>query len=203
MVIHHENKHTPCKPNIQITLLVTENRPLLAIRLHLLPIPYLRPMKDPDFSHITSDNTPHQVDVSTKAATHRMARAEAHVHLTNNIVERMTDRELQLPKGPVFQTAMIAGIMGAKKTADLIPLCHAIPIESIHVNIELRGTVAVITSEVKTTGKTGVEMEALTAASVAALTIYDMCKALSHDITIESIQLIEKTGGKNDFHRHA
>ncbi|MFM7234718.1 MAG: cyclic pyranopterin monophosphate synthase MoaC [Flavobacteriales bacterium] len=160
-------------------------------------------MKPSEFSHLTSDNTPHQVDVSTKAATQRRARAEAHVQLTTNIVERMTDSELHLPKGPVFQTAMLAGIMGAKRTADLIPLCHTIPIESINVNIELKGTVAVITSEVKTTGKTGVEMEALTAASVAALTIYDMCKALSHDITIGPIQLIEKTGGKNDFHRHA
>jgi cyclic pyranopterin phosphate synthase len=143
------------------------------------------------------------VDVANKQSTQRTARACARVELTPNIVTHMQNRELHLPKGPVFQTAILAGIMGAKKTADLIPLCHTLPIESVVVNIEIENNTAVITSEVKTFGKTGVEMEALTAASVAALTIYDMCKALSHDITISSIQLLEKTGGKSDYHRHA
>jgi cyclic pyranopterin phosphate synthase len=143
------------------------------------------------------------VDVANKQSTQRTASARARVELTPNIVTHMQNRELHLPKGPVFQTAILAGIMGAKKTADLIPLCHTLPIESVVVNIEIENNTAVITSEVKTFGKTGVEMEALTAASVAALTIYDMCKALSHDITISSIQLLEKTGGKSDYHRHA
>jgi cyclic pyranopterin phosphate synthase len=93
--------------------------------------------------------------------------------------------------------------MGAKKTADLIPLCHTLPIDSVKVNIELEGQTAVIFGEARTTGKTGVEMEALTAVSVAALTVYDMCKALSHDISIGPIQLMEKTGGKNDYKRNA
>jgi len=160
-------------------------------------------MKTSDFSHVSPDNQVTMVDVANKQSTQRTARASARVELTPDIVTHMQNRELHLPKGPVFQTAILAGIMGAKKTADLIPLCHTLPIESVVVNIEIENNTAVITSEVKTFGKTGVEMEALTAASVAALTIYDMCKALSHDITISSIQLLEKTGGKSDYHRHA
>jgi len=160
-------------------------------------------MKDHDFSHVTADNQVTMVDVSQKQSTQRTARASAYVELTSEILEHMQNRDLHLPKGPVFQTAILAGIMGAKKTADLIPLCHSLPIDSVTVNIEMDNNTAVITSEVKTFGKTGVEMEALTAVSVAALTVYDMCKALSHDITINSIQLLEKTGGKSDFHRHA
>lgn len=160
-------------------------------------------MKDSDFSHITPDNSPQMVDVSKKVATARYAKAEARVALPLEVTNLLVDRDLHLPKGPVFQTAILAGIMGAKKTADLIPLCHTLPIDNVQINIELIEHTAVVTSEVRTFGKTGVEIEALTAASVAALTIYDMCKALSHDITIGSIQLIEKTGGKNDFHRHA
>ena len=143
------------------------------------------------------------VDVSQKSVSQRRAIARAMVHLPENVSQGLTNGELHLPKGPVFQTAILAGIMGAKKTADLIPLCHTLPIDSVEVNIELTGNTAMITAEASTFGKTGVEMEALTAASIAALTIYDMCKALSHDITIGSIQLMEKTGGKNDFKRDA
>ncbi len=143
------------------------------------------------------------VDVSHKNLSQRSAMACAKVHLPENVAQHLMNRELHLPKGPVFQTAILAGIMAAKKTADLIPLCHTIPIDSVEINIELRDNIAFITTEVRTLGKTGVEMEALTAASVAALTIYDMCKALSHDITIGTIQLLEKTGGKNDFKRDA
>jgi cyclic pyranopterin phosphate synthase len=160
-------------------------------------------METPELSHLSADNLVNMVDVSQKQSTQRTARASARVELTNVILEHLQDRDLHLPKGPVFQTAILAGIMGSKKTADLIPLCHTLPIDSVHVHIEMENNTAVITSEVKTHGKTGVEMEALTAVSVAALTIYDMCKALSHDITIHSIQLLEKTGGKSDFHRHA
>jgi cyclic pyranopterin phosphate synthase len=160
-------------------------------------------METADFSHVSSDNQINMVDVSPKQSTHRTARAMARVELTQLIIEQMKNRDLHLPKGPVFQTAILAGIMGAKKTADLIPLCHTLPIDSVKVEIETHNTTAIITSVVKTFGKTGVEMEALTAVSVAALTIYDMCKALSHDITIGPIELMEKTGGKSDFQRHA
>ena len=156
-----------------------------------------------EFSHVSNDHQANMVDVSSKNASQRTAKARAHVLLGEDIANKLTDRELHLPKGPVFQTAILAGIMGAKKTADLIPLCHALPIDKVHINIELDNYTAIIESEVRTFGKTGVEMEALTAVSVAALTIYDMCKALSHDITISSIQLLEKSGGKNDYKRNA
>lgn len=160
-------------------------------------------METPDFSHISQDNQVSMVDVSTKAPSARSARAEARVELTAQIAAHMHNRDLHLPKGPVFQTAILAGIMGAKKTADLIPLCHTLPIDRVNINIELNNNTAIITSDVKSFGKTGVEMEALTAVSVAALTIYDMCKALSHDITISTVRLLEKQGGKSDFNRNA
>ena len=156
-----------------------------------------------EFSHLSADNQANMVDVSAKNASLRTAKARAHVLLGKDIASKMVDRELHLPKGPVFQTAILAGIMGAKKTADLIPLCHALPIDKVQINIVLENDMAIVESEVRTFGKTGVEMEALTAVSVAALTIYDMCKALSHDITISSIQLLEKSGGKNDYQRNA
>jgi cyclic pyranopterin phosphate synthase len=143
------------------------------------------------------------VDVTDKENTRRIAVAQASVHLPVAVIEQLIECDFHLPKGPVFQTAILAGVMAAKKTADLIPLCHTLPIDNVEVNIELRHNNAIITSRVKTNGKTGVEMEALTAVSVAALTIYDMCKALSHDIVISEIQLLEKTGGKSDFQRHA
>ena len=143
------------------------------------------------------------VDVAEKNNSHRTAIAQAVVMLPKVVADNLVEKDFHLPKGPVFQTAILAGIMAAKKTADLIPLCHAIPIDNVEVDIEMKNATAVITSKVKTFGKTGVEMEALTAASVAALTIYDMCKALSHDISIGPLQLLEKTGGKSDFKRHA
>ncbi len=143
------------------------------------------------------------VDVAEKNNSHRTAMAQAVVVLPQVVADNLVEKDFHLPKGPVFQTAILAGIMAAKKTADLIPLCHTIPIDNVEVDIEMKNNCAVITSRVKTVGKTGVEMEALTAASVAALTIYDMCKALSHDIAIGSVQLLEKTGGKSDFQRNA
>ncbi|MFM2202047.1 MAG: hypothetical protein RL040_1247 [Bacteroidota bacterium] len=143
------------------------------------------------------------VDVAEKRNSHRTAMAQAVVVLPQGVADNLVEKDFHLPKGPVFQTAILAGIMAAKKTADLIPLCHTIPIDNVEVDIEMKNNCAVITSRVKTVGKTGVEMEALTAASVAALTIYDMCKALSHDIAIGSVQLLEKTGGKSDFQRNA
>ena len=141
------------------------------------------------------------VDVSEKKITERIARAQAKVKLTKEIIEVIANDELITKKGPVFQTAILAGIAAAKKTYELIPLCHPLMTEDCQVKISLNKKKVIIDTMVKVTAKTGAEMEALTAASVAALTIYDMCKALSHDIIIESVQLMAKTGGKRDFKR--
>jgi len=140
------------------------------------------------------------VNVGGKAISARRAVAECKVRLTSEIMQQLDNGDLQSKKGPVFQTAILAGTMAAKKTADLIPLCHNIPLDQIKIKISPDSDHTVlIRCEAKTSHKTGVEMEALTGASVAALTIYDMCKALSHNIVIEEIILTEKTGGKSDF----
>jgi cyclic pyranopterin phosphate synthase len=141
------------------------------------------------------------VDVSDKKITHRVAQARAVVNPGKTILALVKQNELVTKKGPVFQTAIIAGVMGAKKTSELIPFCHPIALEDCQVSINIENDRIVIDTTATTTGKTGVEMEALTAASVAALTIYDMCKALSHDITIEETRLMAKRGGKKDFKR--
>ena len=135
------------------------------------------------------------VDVSDKADTARTAIAQSLVELTPAIVAAITDDNL--PKGDLYATARIAGIQAAKKCSDLIPLCHPLPLSKITVDIELQGNSLVITALCKTTGKTGVEMEALTAASVAALTVYDMCKGLDKGMIIRETKLLEKTGGKS------
>ena len=141
------------------------------------------------------------VDVSSKKATRRIAKAQAIVKVGPAIASLIKNQEIQTKKGPVFQTAIIAGVMGAKQTSSLIPLCHPIGLEDCQVAITSLQDRIMINTSATINSKTGVEMEALTAASVAALTIYDMCKALSHDIVIEEIKLIEKTGGKKDFKR--
>lgn len=141
------------------------------------------------------------VDVSAKAVTRRTARAQAVITVGNAILKQIKNNELITKKGPVFQTAIIAGVMGAKKTSELIPFCHPLGLEDCQVKITTAKNKIVITTEATVTAKTGVEMEALTAASVAALTVYDMCKALSHDMVIGEVQLLEKTGGKKDFRR--
>lgn len=141
------------------------------------------------------------VDVSAKAVTKRTARAQAIVWVGKEIVQLIKNQELTTKKGPVFQTAILAGVMAAKKTADLIPLAHPIGIEDCKINISNTADSILIESSVSIGSKTGVEMEALTAVSIAALTIYDMCKALSHDLEIREIKLLEKTGGKKDFKR--
>ncbi len=156
-------------------------------------------------SHLTAENTPQMVNVTEKQATKRIARARAVVAVGEEILRLLDEtggRELHTAKGAVFQTAVIAGIMAAKKTGDLIPLCHPLPLEHCHIEItvsEAREIVIDCTASI--TAKTGIEMEALTGASVAALTVYDMCKALSHDIVIREVKLIEKRGGKSDFVR--
>lgn len=155
-----------------------------------------------DFSHLDAAGNPGMVDVSGKVVSKRIAIAQSTVVLGEEIMRQLTGGEIQTKKGPVFQTAIIAGIMGAKKTGELIPLCHPLGLEDCKISIEVRNEQEVIiTCTASIVSKTGVEMEALTGASIAALTIYDMCKALSHDITIKETKLIEKRGGKSDFKR--
>lgn len=150
-------------------------------------------------SHVTPAGLPAMVNVSEKASTLRTARAQATVNVGKEILALLSGNEIVSKKGPVFQTAIIAGIMGAKKTSELIPLCHPIGLDDCRVDIQVKAGKVQIETTATTVGKTGVEMEALTAASVAALTVYDMCKALSHGIVIESVKLLEKRGGKSDF----
>ncbi|MDG1495683.1 MAG: cyclic pyranopterin monophosphate synthase MoaC [Porticoccaceae bacterium] len=146
-------------------------------------------------THLNANGEAHMVDVSAKSDTLRTAIAQSQVELTPAIVEAITDNSL--PKGDLFATVRIAAIQGAKKCSDLIPLCHPLPLSKITVDIELQGNSLVISALCKTTGKTGVEMEALTAASVAALTVYDMCKGLDKGMVIRETKLLEKTGGKS------
>ena len=153
------------------------------------------------FTHIDASGNPKMVDVSEKQITKRVAKAQAVVILGKEILAQIKNNELITKKGPVFQTAIIAGVMAAKKTHDLIPFCHPLALEDCQVHIEVVKKKVVITTTATFTGKTGVEMEALTAASVAALTVYDMCKALSHNIVIETVKLMAKIGGKRDFVR--
>jgi len=153
------------------------------------------------FTHIDATGNPQMVDVSEKRISKRVAKAQAVVQLGKKIVSQMKGDELITKKGPVFQTAIIAGVMAAKRTHELIPFCHPLALEDCKIRITVKKNKAIIDTEALITSKTGVEMEALTAASVAALTIYDMCKALSHNIIIEDIKLMEKSGGKKDFRR--
>ena len=154
-----------------------------------------------ELSHVDDKNRPAMVDVSGKAVTAREAHARAVVVLPKEVLAALDGDEIQSKKGPVFATAIIAGAMAAKKTHELIPFCHPLGLDNCDVAIAIDGDRAVIDCRCKVTHKTGVEMEALTGASVAALTVYDMCKALSHDIVISDTRLMMKTGGKQDFHR--
>ncbi len=154
------------------------------------------------FTHLDASGNPNMVDVSEKTITKRTARAQAIVVLNDDILRHFENDDIKTKKGSVFQTAIIAGVMAAKKTGDLIPLCHPLGLENCHISISLNTKREVVVECLATlTGKTGVEMEALTGATIAALTIYDMCKAFSHDIEIQSVKLMEKTGGKKDFKR--
>jgi cyclic pyranopterin monophosphate synthase len=154
------------------------------------------------FSHLDSNNAPVMVNVAEKSVTKRLARARAIVVVGEEIMQLLEQGEIRTAKGAVFQTAVIAGVMAAKRTGELIPLCHPLGLE--HCGIEISVNPAreiVIDCTATLTAKTGVEMEALTGASIAALTVYDMCKAVSHDIVIREIKLMEKRGGKRDFVR--
>lgn len=142
------------------------------------------------------------VDVSEKKISKRTATATSIVCIPVEVLEKLNNDEMQTKKGSVFQTAIIAGIMAAKKTGELIPLCHPLGLQNCTINIYInRQNEVVIDCTASIEAKTGVEMEALVGASVAALTVYDMCKSLSHDIVIKETKLIQKTGGKRDFKR--
>ena len=151
------------------------------------------------FSHLDADLRPTMVDVGDKSPTRRTATAEARVRFPAAVAAALRDSDLRSPKGPVFDTAIVAGVMGAKRTHELIPFCHPLGIENCRITIDLDGDAAVIRCTVSVHHKTGVEMEALTGASIAALTIYDMCKVLSHDIVISDLRLLAKEGGRSSY----
>lgn len=139
------------------------------------------------------------VDVSEKTISKRTAIAQSIVVLSADIMAQLQHGEIQTKKGPVFQTAILAGTMAAKKTSDLIPLCHPLGLDACKIEIKTADNQVIIKCTCSLSAKTGVEMEALIGASIAALTIYDMCKAFSHDIVIKETKLLEKRGGKSNF----
>ncbi len=149
-----------------------------------------------EFSHLDSKGDVKMVDVTDKTATERMAKAEGKIHLQQATIALIQDNSI--PKGNVLTTAKIAGIQSAKKTAEIIPMCHQLNLSFVDMEFELGRELVIIRSIVKTREATGVEMEALTAVSTAALTMYDMCKAVDKTMTIGAIKLVEKIGGKSD-----
>lgn len=154
----------------------------------------------PNFTHVR-EGQPTMVDITGKSSNRRTAVAEARMELGAEIIAKFQNNDIHGPKGPVFQTAIIAGTMAVKKTSDLIPFCHPLPVENCVFEIIPNETGVTLRCEVSTTGKTGVEMEAMTGASIAALTVYDMCKAMNKAIIIRDLRLISKTGGKSgDYH---
>ena len=155
-------------------------------------------MKLADFTHLNKQGEALMVDVGEKDITRRTARAFAKVKMEEETLQKLLNSELK--KGDGLATARIAGIMAAKRTWELIPLCHNIPIDSVEVTFDNNGIDELyITSTAKCSYKTGIEMEALTAATITALTVYDMCKAIDRKMEIKEIKLLEKTGGKSDF----
>ncbi len=153
------------------------------------------------FSHLDAQNRPAMVNVGDKPVTKRTAHAVACVSLPPELTALLRDGEITTKKGPIFHAAILAGVMGAKKTSELIPLCHPLALDDCQIEIKpdaARAEIA-IHCRVQTHGRTGVEMEALTGATVAALTIYDMAKAVSHGIVIKEVRLLEKSGGKRDY----
>ena len=153
-----------------------------------------------EFSHLDESGKAKMVDVGYKSVSKRTASALALVHLPEEVMMQFDGSDLKTKKGGVFQTAILAGIMASKKTSDLIPLCHPLSLDNCAVDIEIENKNELkITATASIESRTGVEMEALTAASIAALTVYDMCKAFSHKIVIKEIKLLSKTGGKSDY----
>lgn len=153
------------------------------------------------FSHVDANAAPTMVDVGDKRPTKRRASATARVRFPRKVAAILREQKFHGPKGPIFHTAIIAGVQAAKRAHELIPFCHPIGIDNCGIDISMRGSSAIIFCTVSVESKTGVEMEAICGASIAAVTIYDMCKALSHDITITDIELIEKRGGKSDMNK--
>ncbi|MEN9705040.1 MAG: molybdenum cofactor biosynthesis protein [Pseudomonadota bacterium] len=152
-------------------------------------------------THLDAANRPTMVDVGDKTITRREASAEALVDLPPDVARELRRTGHKTKKGPVFDTAIIAGTLAVKRAHELIPFCHPLPVDGVHIDVATRRGGLRITCRVTVTHRTGVEMEALTGASVAALTVYDMCKALSHDIAIGPVRLLSKRGGKRDFNR--
>ncbi len=154
---------------------------------------------DDELTHIDAEGRPRMVDVGAKAVTRRAAVAEAHVVFPAEVAAALRRDGMRSAKGSVLDTAIIAGTMAVKRTHELIPFCHPLPIERCRIAAEfITDAELVVRCEVAAVHKTGVEMEALTGASIAALTIYDMCKALSHEIVVADLHLVEKSGGKRD-----
>ena len=152
------------------------------------------------FSHINKENQPKMVDVSGKQITKRVAIAKAKMFLGREVISNFENEELNTKKGPVFQTAIVAGIQAVKKTSEIIPMCHPLLINGVDIDIQILDEQYIeVFCKVSIEGKTGVEMEALTGASATCLTIYDMCKSISQEMVIEEVKLIEKTGGKSDI----
>lgn len=151
-----------------------------------------------DLTHIDAAGHPTMVDVSEKPSTRRLAIATARVEFPPDVAATLRANGYGAKKGPIIDTAIVAGVMAAKKTHELVPFCHPLAIERCKVRVQPAGDALVVECEVGVTGRTGVEMEALTGASVAALTIYDMTKALSHAIVITAVQLVAKRGGRRD-----
>lgn len=152
-------------------------------------------------SHVDAHNRPTMVNVGSKQSSSRSAHARSFMRLPGEVLQLLNNGEINSKKGPVFSTAIVAGVMAAKGTSSLIPFCHPLFLDDCKISIDVVGEKFLqIDAQVCCHGKTGVEMEALTAASVAALTIYDMCKAMSHDLVIEKTFLVAKSGGKSDYH---
>ncbi|HWW32359.1 MAG TPA: cyclic pyranopterin monophosphate synthase MoaC [Steroidobacteraceae bacterium] len=158
-------------------------------------------MPRPRLSHLDARDRPAMVDVGAKEVTHRTAEAEARVRLPAAVARALRASGHRTSKGPVFDTAVLAGVMAAKRTHELIPFCHPLALDNCRIDITQRASVIVVRCRVSVHHRTGVEMEALTGAAVAALTIYDMCKALSHDIEIDGLKLMAKAGGRRPFAR--
>lgn len=156
-------------------------------------------MSKNELSHIDASGNVNMVDVSEKKITAREAIASGRVEFPPDVFKTLANRDFLGKKGSIIQTAIIAGVQAVKKTSELIPLCHQINLSKVHIEIEPGQNALQILCKVKCTERTGVEMEALTGVSISALTIYDMCKALTHDIRITAIELKQKTGGKNDY----
>lgn len=152
-------------------------------------------------THLTARNQPTMVDVGDKEITRRVATAEARIRLPRAVLLALRKSGHRTRKGPIFDTAIIAGVMAAKRTSELIPFCHPLSLDNCKLDVRPAPGGIRILCTASVQGRTGVEMEALTGATVAALTVYDMCKALSHDIQISAVRLLAKTGGKHAFSR--